>query len=173
MKINKNLPNFYPFLTSNNFSQSSWSKGISETNLKLKIPCSKCMHQPVTSQANACTSQAYACMYCMHCPMMSEVDACSYCLGSVVLISSQIYLYLQPLWFQFRSFHRFQTQVQKFWFRSFRILIWTRNCKISISQLPTLSNAMWRRFARLRKCKNCIFIFLYLCRQSSLLGSIS
>jgi hypothetical protein len=26
------------------------------------------MHRPVTSQANACTSQAYACMYCMHCP---------------------------------------------------------------------------------------------------------
>jgi hypothetical protein len=57
--------------------QISWSKGISETNLKLKIPCSKCMHQPVTSQADAYTSQSQAdaytsqaCsfMYCMHCP---------------------------------------------------------------------------------------------------------
>ncbi len=48
---------------------SSWSKGISETNLKLQIPCSKCMQQPcdqpMMSQANACT-------YCMHCPMMSQ-----------------------------------------------------------------------------------------------------
>jgi hypothetical protein len=56
------------------------------------------MHWPVTSQADACTSQAYACMYCMHCPMTSQADACSYCMGSVVLISSQIYLYLQLLW---------------------------------------------------------------------------
>ncbi len=48
--------------------------------------------------ADACTSQAYVCMYCMHCPMMSQVDACSYCMGSVVLISSGIYLYLQLLW---------------------------------------------------------------------------
>jgi hypothetical protein len=53
--------------------QSSWSKGISKTNLKLYIPCSKCMHCNVTSQADACTSQAYACMFCMHCPMMSQV----------------------------------------------------------------------------------------------------
>ncbi len=71
--------------------QSSWSKGISETNLKLQIPCSKCMHWSVMSQADAFTSQAYACMYCMHCPMMSQADACSYCIGSVVLILSRIY----------------------------------------------------------------------------------
>jgi len=55
------------------------------------------MHRPVTSWADACTSQAYACMYCMHCPMTSQADACSYCMGSVVLILSQIYLYLQLL----------------------------------------------------------------------------
>jgi hypothetical protein len=55
------------------------------------------MHRPVMAQANACTSQAYTCMYCMHCPMMSQADACSYCMGYVVLISSQIYLYLQLL----------------------------------------------------------------------------
>jgi hypothetical protein len=30
--------------------------------------------------------------------MTSQADACSYCMGSVVLISSQIYLYLQLLW---------------------------------------------------------------------------
>ncbi len=61
-------------------------------------PCCNCMHRPaVTSQANACTSQAYACMYCMHCPMMSQADACSYCMGSIVLILSWIYLYLQLL----------------------------------------------------------------------------
>jgi hypothetical protein len=70
--------------------QSSWSKGISETNLKLQIPCSKCMQQPcdwpVMSQADACT-------HCMHCPMISQADACSYCMGSVVLILSRIHLY--------------------------------------------------------------------------------
>jgi hypothetical protein len=79
------------------FVQSSWSKGISETNLKLYIPYSKCMHQPVTSHANACNSQAYASMYCMHCPMTSQADACSYCMGSVALILSRIYLYLYLL----------------------------------------------------------------------------
>jgi hypothetical protein len=33
----------------------------------------------------------------MHCPMTSQADACSYCVGSVVSISSQIYLYLHLL----------------------------------------------------------------------------
>jgi hypothetical protein len=37
--------------------------------------CMYSMHWPVMSQAAACTSQAYACMYCMHCPMMSQADA--------------------------------------------------------------------------------------------------
>jgi len=49
------------------------------------------------SQANACTSQAYACMYCMHCPMTSQANADSYCMSSVVLILCQIYLYLHLL----------------------------------------------------------------------------
>ncbi len=79
------------------YIQCSWSKGVSETNLKLKIPCRKCMHWPVTSQANACTSHSYPCMYCLPCPMTSQADACSYCMDSVVSISSQIYLYLQLL----------------------------------------------------------------------------
>jgi hypothetical protein len=39
------------------------------------------------------TSQANVCMHSMHCPMMSWADACSSCMGSVVLILSQIYLY--------------------------------------------------------------------------------
>jgi hypothetical protein len=55
------------------------------------------MYWLVMSQANACASQAYVCMYCMHYPMMSQADACSYCTGSVVLISSRIYIYLQLL----------------------------------------------------------------------------
>ncbi len=70
--------------------QSSWSKGISEANLKLLIPCSKCMQQPCDRPV---TSQADACMYCNHCPMTSQANACSYCMGSVVLILSRIYLY--------------------------------------------------------------------------------
>jgi hypothetical protein len=77
--------------------QSSWSKGISETKSKQQTPCSNCMHQPVMSLANACTSQAYACIFCMHCPMTSQADSCSYCMGSVVLILSWIYLNLQLL----------------------------------------------------------------------------
>ncbi len=48
--------------------QSSWRKGISETNSKLKIPCSKCMQQlwnwPMTSQADACTTGR--CMHVLH-----------------------------------------------------------------------------------------------------------
>ncbi len=56
------------------------------------------MYQPVMSQADTCTSQAYACMYCMHCPRMSQAKACRYCMGPVVLISSlMIYFYLQLL----------------------------------------------------------------------------
>jgi hypothetical protein len=34
----------------------------------------------------------------MHYPVTSQANACSYCMGSAVLISSQIYLYLQLLW---------------------------------------------------------------------------
>jgi hypothetical protein len=79
-------------------NQSSWSKGISEMKYKQQNPCSNCMLRPVMSQANACTSQAYACMYCMHCPLTSQADACSYCMCSIVLILSRIYLYLQLLW---------------------------------------------------------------------------
>jgi hypothetical protein len=76
--------------------QSNWSKGICETKSKQQSPCSNWMQRPVTSQADACTSQAYACMYCI-CPMTSQADACSYCMGFVVLISYRIYLYLQLL----------------------------------------------------------------------------
>ncbi len=50
-------------------------------------------HAVSKPQADACTSQAYACMYYMHCPMASKADACTYCMGSVVLILSGIYLY--------------------------------------------------------------------------------
>ncbi len=67
---------------------------ISETNLKLLIPCSKCMHRPMTCMHQPVMSQANACMYCMQCPMMSQANACNFCMGSIVLISSQIYLYL-------------------------------------------------------------------------------
>ncbi len=60
---------------------------MSDTSLKLQIPCSTCtVHRPVTLQADSC-------MYCMHCPMTSQSNACSYCMSSVVLILSQIYLY--------------------------------------------------------------------------------
>ncbi len=79
-------------------SKVAGDKGISEVKSKQQSPCSNCMHRHVMSQVNACTSQAYACMYCMNCPMMSQANSCSYCMGSVVLISSWIFLYLQLLW---------------------------------------------------------------------------
>jgi hypothetical protein len=62
------------------------------------------MHQPVMSQADACTSQAYEFMYCMHYPMMSQADAYSYCMGPVFFILSWIYLYLQLLWYVYSSY---------------------------------------------------------------------
>ncbi len=49
--------------------------GVKVYPRQLQMPCSTCMHQPVTSQADACT-------YCMHFPMTSQADACSYCMGS-------------------------------------------------------------------------------------------
>jgi len=39
-------------------------------------------------------------------PMTSRADACSYCMGSVVLILSRIYLYLQLLCVRVPLFHR-------------------------------------------------------------------
>jgi hypothetical protein len=35
-------------------------------------------------------------------PMTSQADACSYCMGSVVLILSRIYLHLQLLWYHWQ-----------------------------------------------------------------------
>jgi hypothetical protein len=48
--------------------QRRWSKGKSEMKSKQQSPCSNLQHWPVTSQTDACTPQAYACMSCMHCP---------------------------------------------------------------------------------------------------------
>jgi hypothetical protein len=66
--------------------------GISETKSKQQSPCSNCMHQPVTSCGNACSTCMYKPVRCMHQPVMSQVNPCTYCMGSVVLISSRIYL---------------------------------------------------------------------------------
>ncbi len=61
----------------------------------------------MTSQADEFTSQAHAFMHCMHCPMTLQTDACSYYMGSVALISSRIYLYLQLLC-RVQQFNSFQ-----------------------------------------------------------------
>ncbi len=46
---------------------------------------------------NKTLKHAHSRLISMDPPVMSQADACSYCMGSVVLISSQIYLYLQLL----------------------------------------------------------------------------
>jgi len=68
-------------------------KGISKTKSKQQSPCHNCMHWPVMSWGNACSTCMHKPVRCMHWPVMSEADACSYCMGSVVLIWLQIYLY--------------------------------------------------------------------------------
>ncbi len=74
--------------------QSSWSNGMSETKLKLQIPCSECMQQPCD---HLMMSQSDACSKCMqqpcYSPMMTQAYECCYCMGSVVSILSRIYLY--------------------------------------------------------------------------------
>jgi hypothetical protein len=65
--------------------------GVSETNLKLKVPCSKCMHRPVMSWGNACSTCMHWPVTSMHWPVMSQADACTYCMGSKVLSLSRIY----------------------------------------------------------------------------------
>ena len=68
-------------------------KGISETKSKQQSPCSNCMHRLVMSWVNACSTSMHKPVRCMYQPVMSQADACSYCMGSVVLILSWIYLY--------------------------------------------------------------------------------
>jgi hypothetical protein len=65
-------------------------KGISETKSKQQ---SNCMHQPVTSWGNACSTCMDKPVRCMHWPVMSQADACTYCMGSKVSSLSLIYLY--------------------------------------------------------------------------------
>jgi len=73
------------------------AKGISETKLKQQRECSDCIHQPVTSWGNACSTYMHQPVTCMHWPVMSQANACTYCMGSKVLSLSQIYFYLQLL----------------------------------------------------------------------------
>ncbi len=80
-------------------NQSSRSKGISETNLKLYNPSSICMHRPVTSRGNACSTchrDTFG-LCCMHWLVMSQanhmVAACTNCMGFKVSSLSRIYLY--------------------------------------------------------------------------------
>ncbi len=76
-------------------TQSSWSKGISETKSKQQSQCSDCMHRPVASWGNACSM-------CMHRSVMSQANACMYCMGSKVSSLYRTYLYssyfLKTLW---------------------------------------------------------------------------
>jgi hypothetical protein len=68
-------------------------KGISEMKSKQQSPCSNCMHWPVMSWGNACSTCMHKCVRCMHWPVTSQANACTYCMGSKVSSLSQIYLY--------------------------------------------------------------------------------
>jgi len=56
-------------------------KGISETKSKQQSPCSNCMHQPVMSWSNACSTWMHKPVSCMHWHVTSQADACTYCMG--------------------------------------------------------------------------------------------
>ncbi len=68
-------------------------KGTSETKSKQQSPCINCMHQPVTSWVNACSTCIHWPGMCMHRPVTSQANTCTYCMGSKVLSLSRIYLY--------------------------------------------------------------------------------
>jgi hypothetical protein len=77
----------------NNHCKVTGDKGIFEMKSKQWSPCSKCMHQPVTSWGNAFSTCMHKPGRCMPRPVMSQADACTYCMGSKVSSLSQIYLY--------------------------------------------------------------------------------
>ncbi len=61
-------------------------KGISKTKSKQQSPCSNCMHQPMMSMDNACSTCMYKPVRCMHCPVASQGNACTNCMGSKLYI---------------------------------------------------------------------------------------
>ncbi len=106
----------------------------------------------------------HACMHYMHCPMTSQAHACSYYMGSVALISSRIYLYLQLLC-RVQQFPRnflhwqapgciylfFQIYDSNWWLDFFYPLIWVHWLT------PTLTFLTAATFARMddeREAKN-------------------
>ncbi len=57
-------------------------KGISETKSKQQSPCSNCMHRPVMSWGNVCSTWMHWPMTCMHQPVTSQANVCTYCMES-------------------------------------------------------------------------------------------
>ncbi len=87
----------------------------------------------------------HAC-YWRHCPITSQVDACSYCMGSVVLILSRIYLYLQLLWaVTATSYSHYCTCLGLLWLC---ITKWNHLCiyikMLSIFSNPVLIRHQWQ-----------------------------
>ncbi len=72
-------------------------KGISETKSKQQSPCSNCMHRPVMSWGNTCSTCIHWPVTGMHQPVMSQANACTCCMGSKV--SSLFRIYLYPYYF--------------------------------------------------------------------------
>ncbi len=71
------------------WSKVAREKGISKTKSKQQNPCSNCMHWPVTSWGNACSTY----MHASTCDVHELADAYTYCMGSKASSLSRIYLY--------------------------------------------------------------------------------
>ncbi len=48
------------------FQDKAGDKGISQTKSKQQSPCSNCMHRPVTSWGNACSTSMHKLVRCTH-----------------------------------------------------------------------------------------------------------
>jgi hypothetical protein len=68
-------------------------KGISVMKSKQQSPCSNCMHRLAMPWDNACSACMHKPVRCMHWPVTSQAEACTYRMGCKVSSSSQIYLY--------------------------------------------------------------------------------
>ncbi len=68
-------------------SKVAGDKGISETKSKQQSPCSN------MSWGNAYSTCMHKCVRCMHQPVTSQADACTNCMGFKVSSLSWIYLY--------------------------------------------------------------------------------
>ncbi len=139
---------------------------------KQQIPCSNCMHWPVMSWGNACSTCMHKAVRCMHQTVTSQADACTYCMGSKVSSLSQIYLYssyFAIFYFLFLNcFSTFMKSIQRFpnfyllfgnfsagWWRSWQVLA-ARKCKQKIKLWHLSISLIEIKIYRLRESKSAL-----------------